>query len=205
MERNQKIIDALKPDYKNFIDLSYFEKQGEYLEGTGALLVDNANHKFYCAISERATKKVIFKFLKEFNKYVFKKYTLVSYSAYDSADRIIYHTNCVMSILEKHVVICLDAIRDKKERKIVHDECKQNREIINLTLKEMENYGANILNIGRNNNNIPVVAVSATAYANYTEKTKTELEKHYDLCVVDLKTIEKIGGGSARCMIAEVY
>jgi len=205
LERNVKIIDDLRKEYKHFIDLSHFEKQNEFLEGTGSLLVDNLGKKFYCSASERATKKVLFSFLKEFNKYCDKKYTLFNFSSYDSKDRMIYHTNCVMSILEKHVVICLDAIRDKKERKMIHDSIKENREIINITMKEMENYGANIINVGRNSSNIPVLVLSQTAYDNYTDKTKAELEKHYDLCIVNIKTIERIGGGSARCMIAELF
>jgi len=110
----------------------------------------------------------------------------------------------VMSILEKHVVVCLDAIRDKKDRKFVLDSLKENREVINITMNEIENYGANIINIGRNNSNIPILFVSQSAYDNYTEKTKSELEKSYDLCLVNLQTIEKLKGESVKSMIVEL-
>ena len=145
-------------------------------------------------------------FLSEFNKYAKEKYTLVTFHAYDRNNKLIYHTNVMLSVLQDHVVICEDSIKDSDEKITVNKFIAENRTVIKLSYEEMEKFGANILNVassveGKKN----VLVLSQTAFDNFSKKNKGILEKNYDLCPVDIGTIEKIGGGSARCMVAEIY
>ncbi len=110
-----------------------------------------------------------------------------------------------MSILEKHAIICSEAVKDPEEKKVLLESLKENRDIIEISMKELENYGGNILNVAGVNSEVPVVVMSKAAYDNISTENRSILEKKYDLCVVDLTIIEKVGGGSARCMVAEIY
>jgi len=111
----------------------------------------------------------------------------------------------MLSLLEKHAVVCGDSIKDLKERETVLTFLKENREVVNITINELSNFGANIINIRRKDNDTPLLVLSKTSFDNYTVKTKKTLSSSYELCPVNINKIEKIGGGSARCMIAEVY
>jgi len=148
LERNPEFIEKFKINYKHFIDLSYLEKENEYLESTGTLIFDNNNRKIYCAVSERATKRALDIFIESFNKFTSQPYELITFNSFDKNDRPIYHTNCLMSVLEKHVVVCLNSIKNKEEREKVRKSIEiSEKNLIDLTFKEMENFCANIINV----------------------------------------------------------
>jgi hypothetical protein len=205
LERNADIIKDLKSKYEHFVDLSYLENKGEYLESTGSLIFDNLNKRIYCNISERATENALNIFIKEFNKYSKKGYSLITFSAVDKNGDKIYHTNVMMTILENHVVICSNTIKNKKDKMKVLKLAAENRKIIRVSFNEMNNFCCNMINVKSKNGKNIVVILSKTAYDHFQSKNKKILEKNYTLCINDLKTIELVGGGSARCMVGEIF
>lgn len=204
IERNEKIISELRKNYENFVDLSHMEKDQNFLESTGSLVIDNLNKRVFCSLSERANLNALELFIESLNKYASRKYELITFKSYDANNTIIYHTNVMMSVLEKHVVICSEVIKDLKEREKVLNLIKENREVIDITYNELLNFGCNILMV-KNEENENILILSKTAYDNFSEKNRKILEDNYKLCVNAIDTIEFIGGGSARCMVGEIY
>lgn len=203
-EKNPEIIEMLKPKYKNFIDLSFLEEEGEFLESTGCLIFDNENRKIYCSISERATEKALDVFLENFNKFSKLPYTLVKFHAFDKHGHSIYHTNVMLSILDKHAVICSESITNIEERQRVLKELSENKHVIEVTYEEMNKFCCNILNL-RSKDDKHIIAMSETAYINFSKTSKDILEGSYKIVYANLNTIEEVGGGSARCMLAEIH
>jgi hypothetical protein len=200
LEKNPKIIEDLKKNYKHFIDLTYLEQDNQFLESTGCLIFDNRNRKIYCNLSERATPQATEIFISKFNEISKSKYKLITFKAFDDSGNSIYHTNVMLSILDKHVVICSQTIKDKEQ---ILNELKD-REIIDISYVEMLKFGCNVLNV-INKDNDNYIVMSKTAYENYSPNTKNILKDNYKLCICDIEVIEFIGGGSARCMIAEIF
>lgn len=207
LERNNLILDYLKPLYKYFLDLTFLENEGEYIESTGCLIFDNQNNYIFCGISERCTPKALKFFINKFNEISKLPYSLVSFTANDSHGNLIYHTNVLLSVLEKHIVICSDAIRDMNEKnnvlKIIAS--LKDKKLIDVSLKEMENFCCNILCLSSSNDKKNILILSQTAYENFTKENLCELESTYELCINNISYIEKVGGGSCRCMIAEIF
>jgi hypothetical protein len=119
-ERTPEIIGLLKSQYEHTIDLTHFEDQGLALEGKGSVVFDHRNHKFYSALSNRCDIEVLNELVEKFNRIAVdadvKPYSAVTFRAQDQNGDAIYHTDCLMTLLNKHVMICLDAIRDEQER-----------------------------------------------------------------------------------------
>lgn len=204
IERNEKIITELKQNYEHFVDLSHLEKQNEFLESTGSLIFDNFNKRVYCSLSERATEKALNFFIEGLNKFSSEKYELITFKSLDKGDNIIYHTNVMMSILEKHVVICSEVIKNVNERNFVMNKLSENREVLDISYQELANFGCNILMV-KNTDNENVLIISKCAFDNFSPKIKKTLEENYRLCINAIDTIEFVGGGSARCMVGEIY
>ena len=120
-EVNPQIIADFGKNYKNVIRVLPTQ-EGESLEGTGSLIFDEQNKKIYCCLSERASLDTLNNFMKKLNDFSEKPYHLITFNAVDSKGIPIYHTNCILSILNKHTVCCLDTIKDKKERDFVEKE-----------------------------------------------------------------------------------
>jgi len=204
LERNPVIIERLKCNYKNFIDLTYLEKENEYLESTGCLIFDNLNKRVFCSLSERATKKALEVFNENFNKFATEKFELVTFSSFDSNGNSIYHTNVLLSILESHVVICDETIKDENERSNVLNKLSENRTFIKLSYAELKNFGCNIL-MTKNDKNENVLIISQTALDGLSEENRKVLTENYIVCANKIEVIEYIGGGSARCMVGEIF
>lgn len=205
LERDENLIAKLKSNYKYFIDLSYLEQEGEFLESTGCLIFDNINRNIYCSISERASERALNIFIEIFNKYSLQPFKLVTFHAEDLNSNAIYHTNVLMSVLEKHIVICLETIKDEKERENVIKEIKDSsKELVDVSFKELKNFGCNIISV-KNKENKTVLIMSKAALDGFSEKTKSALKNDYIFAVNDISTIELVGGGSTRCMVAEIY
>lgn len=204
LEKNKLILDELKPIYKNVIDLSYLEEEGEYLESTGCLIFDNLARKIYCGISERATERAVNVFIETFNKYSYEPYSLVTFKAFDRSGSAIYHTNVLMSVLEKHVVVCMETIKDEKEKEKLKKAISEKKILVDVTFEELVNFGCNIISV-KSNTNKTVLILSKAAYEGFSTKTREILGKDYEFASNDISTIELVGGGSARCMVAEIY
>jgi hypothetical protein len=198
-ERREDIINYLKQYYPTVIDLTNFEKEeGSYLESTGSLMLDRINRVAYVALSERSKLEVARHWAKKLN------YSLVTFHANTRQGPPVYHTNVVMAIGEKWVVVCYDVIKNEKERDSLEKTLKNSgREIIQISLEQQENFCGNILELKGKSSNI--IALSETAYNHFTKEQITTLEKYAKLVSININTIEAIGGGSIRCMIAELY
>lgn len=204
-ERREEILDLLEEKgfvIHNIIDYTSAEEDGFFLEGTGSLLLDRANAKTYCALSPRADEELFIEFCEDFD------YAPVIFEAFQTVDserKLIYHTNVMMCLGETFAVICSDCIDDKKERKMVLDNLKENgKEIILITEAQMNNFAGNMLEI-RGANDKRYLVMSAAAHQSLTPKQIEQLEKHAEILSSSLDTIEACGGGSARCMMAEIF
>ena len=204
-ERRFDLLDLLEEKgfrIDNILDYTSAEEDGLFLEGTGSILKDRVNQKAYCALSERAHEELLIEFCEDF------ECTPVIFTAYQSVDgeRLpIYHTNVMMCMGEKFVVICLDSIDDKAEKKNVLQHLKQDgKEIVPITEAQMHQFAGNMLQVlGKDNERLLVM--SSSAYNSLTSEQIGTLEKYSTLVHSPLDTIETCGGGSARCMMAEVF
>jgi len=169
------------------------------LEGTGSLVFDVQNRKVFCCYSQRATPKTLNAYMTELNKHTTNKFKLVAFNATDKQGLPIYHTNCVLSVLKDHYMVCSETVSEKAE---VMSELKDKR-IIDLSMKVMEQFAGNTLMV-RNKWNEHCVIISSTAWKALSARHRQELEC-YRVIKCDIGTIEDIGGGSARCMVAELF
>ena len=204
-ERREEILDLLEEKgfvIHNIIDYTSAEEDGFFLEGTGSLLLDRANAKAYCALSPRADEELFIEFCEDFD------YAPVIFEAFQTVDserKLIYHTNVMMCLGETFAVICSDCIDDKKERKMVLDNLKENgKEIVLITEAQMNNFAGNMLEI-RGANDKRYLVMSAAAHQSLTPKQIEQLKNHAEILSSSLDTIEACGGGSARCMMAEIF
>jgi hypothetical protein len=204
-ERREEILDMLEDKgfvINNIVDYTSAEEDGFFLEGTGSLLLDRANAKAYCALSPRADEELFIEFCEDFD------YAPVIFEAYQTVDgerKLIYHTNVMMCLGETFAVICSDCIDDKKERKMVLDNLKENgKEIILITEAQMNNFAGNMLEV-RGANDKRYLVMSTSAHQSLTPKQIAQLEKHAEILSSSLDIIEACGGGSARCMMAEIF
>ncbi|WP_396635468.1 citrulline utilization hydrolase CtlX [Maribacter sp. R77961] len=204
-ERREDIFDILEEEgflIDNIIDYTSAEGEGVFLEGTGSILKDRVNQKAYCALSERADEGLFIEFCEDFDCFP------VIFTANQSVDgkrMPIYHTNVMMAMAETFAVICLDTIDDKKERKNVVEHLKNaNKEIISITEGQMHHFAGNMLQvIGAEDKRFMVM--SSAAYNSLEQEQLNAITKHCEIIHSSLDTIETCGGGSARCMMAEVF
>jgi len=204
-ERREEVFMRLEEEgflIENIIDYTSAEDEGVFLEGTGSLLLDRENNKAYCALSPRADEDLFIEFCEDF------EYTPVIFTAYQTVEgkrMAIYHTNVMMCLAETFAVICLDCIDDKKERKNVLKHLKEDgKEVIAITEDQVSNFAGNMLQV-RGKNDKRYLIMSQAAYNSLTEIQINTIEKHCDIISSSLETIETCGGGSARCMMAEVF
>ena len=204
-ERREDIFDILEQHgfkINEIIDYTAAEEEGFFLEGTGSILKDRVNQKAYCALSERAHEDLFIEYCEDFDCFpvIFNANQTVN------GERLpIYHTNVMMAMAENFAVICLDSIDDKKERKnVVQHLKKDGKEIIEITEEQMHHFAGNMLQvIGANDQRLMVM--SSQAYHSLSPAQLKNIEKHCEIVHSSLDTIETCGGGSARCMMAEVF
>ena len=204
LERREDIINQIKEkfDIKEIIDYSKIENENKYLEGTGSMIFDHDNKIAYGSVSLRLDEKLFRKFCAEFG------FTPVVFHSYQTAgeERLpIYHTNVMMCVADKFVVICLDCIDDETERKNVIDSIKNSgKELIEISEDQMQNFAGNMLQV-QNNSGDKFLVMSQSAYRSLKLEQISAIEIHCEIIYSDLETIETNGGGSARCMLAEVF
>jgi len=205
LERREDILEKLEDlgyQINNVVDYTSAEDEKIYLEGTGSLLLDRVDGKAYCALSPRADEDLLIEFCEDFE---FTPVPFVSYQTVNDKRLPIYHTNVIMCLGEKFSVICLDSIDDKKERKNVIKHLKEDRkEIISITEEQVNSFAGNMLQVSGNNEERYIV-MSNAAFESLTKQQINQIEKHGEILYSSLDTIEACGGGSARCMMAEVF
>ena len=204
-ERREDILDLLEDkgfEIREVMDYTGAEEDGIFLEGTGSLILDREHGIAYCALSERADEALFIEFCEDFNM------APVLFTARQSAQgkRLpIYHTNVMMCLAEDFAVICLSCIDDKKERKFVVDQLKgSGKEIIEISEAQMHKFAGHMLQV-LGNNDERLLVMSQSARNALTPKQVAAIEKSSRIISSPLDTIETCGGGSARCMLAEVF
>lgn len=205
LERRDDILDLLEEKgfyIENVTDYTIAEEAGIYLEGTGSLVLDRENAKAYCALSPRAEEELMIEFCEDFemNPVIFEAFQTVN-----GERKPIYHTNVMMCVAEQFAVICADCIDDKKERKMVIDCLKSDgKEIIYLTEEQLTHFAGNMLQV-RGAEDKRYLVMSEAAHQSLNKGQINQIEKYCEILSANLDTIEACGGGSARCMLAEVF
>ncbi|WP_456421469.1 citrulline utilization hydrolase CtlX [Lutibacter sp.] len=205
LERREDILDIIENkgfNIENIVDYTSAETEKLFLEGTGSLLLDRVHRKAYCALSPRSDEDLLIEFCEDFE---YTPIPFVSYQTIDNERMPIYHTNVIMCLGETFSVICIESIDDKKERKNVLKHLKDDgKEIITISENQVNHFVGNMLQVIGNNNQRYIV-MSSSAYKSLTKQQIKTLKKHGELIHSSLDTIEACGGGSARCMMAEVF
>jgi len=201
LERREDIITKLEDQFavKHIIDLSRFEHENKFLEGTGSMVLDRENKIAYACISPRTDREVLAIFCEQTG------YKEVSFHAYDEYHQAIYHTNVLMCIGSEFAVICLDTITEPEEKNAVTSILKlTHKEIISISFEQMNQFAGNMLEV-KNKAGETLVVMSQNAYNALNQSQRDALGKFGKLVFADINTIENNGGGSARCMMAEVH
>ena len=204
-ERREDVLDIIEDKgflINNVVDFSSAEEERIFLEGTGSLLLDRVNKKAYCSLSPRAEEDLTIEFCEDF------EYTPVLFRSYQTVGnqrKEIYHTNVMMCLAENFAVVCLDSIDDKKELKQLVKHLKEDKkEIISITEEQVNNFAGNMLQVlGESDERYIVMSTSADD--SLTKSQRNAIERHCKILSSSLDTIEACGGGSARCMMAEVF
>ena len=203
LERRNDILNALKNKYlfniKSVFDMSKYENKGCYLEGTGSMVLDRAHKICYAAISNRTNKNLVLDFCKKLS------YLPVIFDAYQTVDNKrehIYHTNVMMCMADKYVVICMDSIDDVKQKKMLLTHFKNtNKELIEISEYQVSNFAGNMFQVFGDQ---AFLVMSSTAYNSLNSDQIKRINAYNPILHTSLKTIEENGGGSARCMMSEV-
>ena len=202
--RTERSLEILSPVNSSLLlndifDLSHFEEHGQYLEGTGSLVFDHINQLAYACISERTDEMLAHLVCEKLT------YEPIIFRALDANNKPIYHTNVMLSIGEKFAVVCLDSIADTAQRTMVFDSLLETKQdVIPISMEQDSQFAGNILQL-ENLDGQKVIVLSRTALESFTQNQKEMLQRHGELVPLNIPTIERIGGGSARCMIAELF
>lgn len=205
LERREDILELLEEkgfQIDKIIDLTDVEKEQVFLEGTGSLVLDRENSIAYCALSERSDEELFFEFCEIFG---YKPLTFSAFQSVNGERKPIYHTNVVLTIGESFAVICADCIDNEQERQRVIKSLQRNeKEVILISEDQLAHFAGNMLQVIGSKDERYLV-MSKTAHEALNSEQIEVLKKHTQLIVVEIPTIERIGGGSARCMLAEVF
>lgn len=203
-ERRNDILEMIQKNFKvkEIVDLSAPENEGNFLEGTGSMIFDHDNKIAYGSVSLRLDEELFRDFCKKFG---FEPVVFHSYQTANNERLPIYHTNVMMCVADQFVVICLDCIDDETERvKVVNAIVNSGKEIIEISENQMQQFAGNMLQV-QNSEGKKFLVMSQSAYQSLTPEQISNIEKYSEIIYSDLETIETNGGGSARCMLAEVF
>lgn len=201
LERKPHVLSVIAEKFRveNTIDLSAYEQQQVFLEGTGSMVLDRENKISYACLSPRTDIQVLHDWC---NKAGFRP---VAFTSVDSKGDPIYHTNVMMCIADQFAVICLDSIPDETEKRTVIETLKDTKkEIIEISFDQMNRFAGNMLQV-QNTNGDRFLVMSSQAYNSLTAEQIKRIEHYNPILHSDITTIETNGGGSARCMMAEVF
>jgi hypothetical protein len=201
LERKPHIIEVIKQKFNviQTIDLTISEEHNIFLEGTGSMVLDRKNKIAYACISPRTNIILFNQFCK------LRNYTPISFTATDKINHLIYHTNVMMCVADEYAIICLESIIDKEEKQLLINSIQQTKkEIISITLQQMNCFAGNMLQV-KNMEGKRFLIMSSQAYNSLTKEQINTIQSYNQIIHSNLETIETNGGGSARCMIAEIF
>ena len=200
-ERKQVFIDAIKKNFdcKKTVDLTKWENEGKFLEGTGSMVLDRVAKVAYACKSPRTNEEVFKDFCKQLG------FTPILFNAVDKNDKMIYHTNVLMCIGSTFAVVCTDSIKDKEEcNKVKKSLEKSGKKVVEISFAQMENFAGNMLEV-KNKEGKRFLIMSQTAFDCLNDEQKNYLGKECTILHPKIECVEVNGGGSARCMMAELY
>ena len=205
-ERRQEVLDLLTREHgfsiDRIMDWSKNEDIGLFLEGTGSMILDRPNKIIYAALSERTSEELLKQYAQEID------YALVTFKSYHNAKKkevLIYHTNVMRCVAQDYAVVCLECITDLTERKAVMDSLKKtNKAIVELSLGQVDHFAGNMLE-AKNKANESFLIMSSKAYKAMNQSQIAQIQQYSQIIHAPLTTIENYGGGSARCMLAEIF
>jgi len=201
LERREDIIMQLEDEFKvkHVIDLSHFEHENKFLEGTGSMVLDRENKIAYACLSPRTDKDVLEAFCKD------SGYWSVLFHAVDQNGMDIYHTNVLMCIGSSYAVICLDSIKDESEKQnVINSLQSTQKQIVAISFEQMNHFAGNMLEV-QNKDEESLLVMSKSAWDSLNYEQKAILSSFSNPVYSDISTIENNGGGSTRCMMAEVH
>lgn len=202
-ERRLDIVAALSAEHgfavRRVVDLSSRAAAGEFLEGTGSMVLDRMHEVAYAARSSRTNPDLLKAFALDAG------YDACAFDAVDNSGRPIYHTNVMMALGERFAVICTAVVRDARQRRAVTDRLTSTgRRIIDISIDQMKAFAGNLLEV-RGENGEPVIVLSKNAFDTLSTVQRSVLREYGQLLPVAVDTIERVGGGSVRCMLAEIF
>lgn len=200
-ERKPAVLTTIFKRFSHsaILDLTAAENENRFLEGTGSMVLDRVNKITYACLSPRTEKKLVDDFAEKLG------YTAVCFRSVDNNGQEIYHTNVMMCIADRYAVICMDSIPDANEKQLVEAAiCNSGKQLIRITLDQMNSFAGNMLQV-RNAAGQTFLVMSSQAYYSLTPEQISQLESYNPILHSDLRTIETNGGGSARCMMAEIF
>lgn len=200
-ERKETVLQFIRDHFNitKINDLSFYEQSGVFLEGTGSMVLDRENKIVYACLSPRTNEDVLDHFCKLY------KYSKVVFIAADSKGNLIYHTNVMLCIGSRFAVVCLEAILEEKERiQVIESLVSSGKEIISISLQQLHHFAGNMLEL-KNADGENILVLSTHAYQSLHQQQIDALEKYATILHSSLNTIETAGGGSARCMLAEIF
>eukprot|EP01025_Chloroclados_australasicus_P065579 TRINITY_DN8935_c0_g1_i1.p1 TRINITY_DN8935_c0_g1~~TRINITY_DN8935_c0_g1_i1.p1 ORF type:complete len:514 (-),score=70.60 TRINITY_DN8935_c0_g1_i1:194-1528(-) len=200
-ERRADIIQLVKQlGYEKVVDFSSEEKNGKYLEGTGALVLDRVNGVVYCALSERADEELTRKWADQVG---YKD--VVFFESTDQQGKLVYHTNVMMAVGSDVAVVCAESVDNPQERHNLLSKLSKTHEVIQISRKQMGKFCGNILEL-QDYRGLQVMAMSTQAYNAFTKEQLEILRKHVaQIYHAPIDTLESVGGGGVRCTLAEIF
>ncbi len=200
-ERKAEVISIIqkKFQYHHLIDFTGYESENLFLEGTGSMVLDRVNRLAYACLSPRTNEVVLNDFCNKLH------YQAVVFHAVNETRQAIYHTNVMMCVADRYVVICLDSIADPSEKKHVEESIlRSGKELIRISHGQMNQFAGNMLQL-ENKHNEKILVMSSAAWDALSPEQTEKLTKYNRILHASLRQIETNGGGSARCMIAEIH
>lgn len=200
-ERNPDAIELIKREYSSnkTIDLTHYEDQQMFLEGTGSLVLDHESKIAYASLSSRTHPDLVKEWAAKTG------FEVVEFRSFDENRKAIYHTNVMMCVGDRFAVICLESVVDEGEKKLVKDSLiKGGKEIVDISFDQMNSFAGNMILL-QNSSEEKILVMSETARQSLQHAQISSLEKHAIIVSFDIEIIEKCGGGSVRCMIAEIF
>jgi len=205
MERRPEVLDFLENEgftISNIVDYSSAESENKFLEGTGSMILDRENRLAYCSISNRSNEDLFIEFCEDFE---FTPIIFNSFQTVGNKRLPIYHTNVMMCVATDYVIVCLDSIDDKRQRKNVSSFINgSGKKLIEISENQVESFAGNMLELV-NDKGESILVMSKSAEDSLNENQKNIITKYSRIISSDINTIETCGGGSTRCMMAEIF
>ncbi len=200
-ERKQQVLDSIaeKFNVRKLIDYARYEEENKFLEGTGSMVLDRVHKIAYACLSPRTDATLVQRFCMDM------QYQPVLFNSVDDKGNAVYHTNVMMCVADEYVVICMNSIPDKTEKKSLETSfSKTGKEIIPISFSQMNHFAGNMLQV-HNRTGEKFLVMSSQAFRSLTSEQIVCIEKYNPVIHAPIDTIEKNGGGSARCMLAEIF